>query len=518
MRLRGLLLALVAVIPGNIQSQSTASTLRRVEGGELRGSAEHGILRFLGIPYAAPPVGQLRWRDPVPVQSWVGVRDATRPAPTCPHREPYPEDAPAAPMAEDCLYLNVWAPASPGRRKLPVMVWLHGGSFRNGSGSAPHYDGSRLAANGTVVVTLNYRLGVLGFLAHPDISRESTRASSGNQGLYDQVAALRWIQRNISAFGGDSTRVTVFGQSAGATAISIHVTSPLTCGLLHGAIAQSGGLFEPLALAPNYQMRIAEAEGEAYAARLGASGLDALRAVPVDRLLAEPFATHPVVDGTLLVGAPFDRYVQGNAHAVPLIIGLNAQEGRSFVGHRPATMMDVRSALAASFGAQLATLLLPDAITTTRAPIDVLSDIEGAVRFGWNVETWARLHAKHAKAPVYRYQFNGAAVGKASHGAELRYVFGTLPQMQGERAREQRTLAMQLLKAWATFATVGVPQVDFGRWPSYSPASPAIRQWGAPLAPASPFIDSVTTRLNAMYDPMRGNAHREEPAEASCRR
>jgi para-nitrobenzyl esterase len=221
------------------------------DAGAVEGVAEGEIVAYKGIPFAAPPVGDFRWREPQPVAPWTGVRNADHFSPVCVQRGIYPDDAPPEPMSEDCLYLNVWTAAGTGQGvRLPVMVWIYGGGLVNGTASTPLYDGAALARRGVIVVTANYRLGALGFLAHPDLTRESSNHLSGNYGLLDQLAALKWIQRNIAAFGGDPANVTVFGQSSGAISISILTVSPLARGLFRRAIAQSGGLFEPIEIAP----------------------------------------------------------------------------------------------------------------------------------------------------------------------------------------------------------------------------------------------------------------------------
>jgi para-nitrobenzyl esterase len=227
----------------------------RTDSGRVRGVDAAGVVAYEGIPFAAPPVGPLRWREPQTVQSWKGVRAATAFAPACLQLGASMPGEPDPRTDEDCLYLNVWAPAGQPRIRRPVMVFIPGGGYTNGATSLPLYWGDRLARRGVVVVTVSYRLGPLGFLTHPELTAESTRHSSGNYGLMDQAAALRWVRRNIKAFGGDPGRVTIFGQSAGAMSVSMLMTSPLGQGLFQRAIGESGGLFEPLQLAPNSACR-----------------------------------------------------------------------------------------------------------------------------------------------------------------------------------------------------------------------------------------------------------------------
>jgi para-nitrobenzyl esterase len=233
-----LLAAAAAPILGAQQVVETA-------GGRVRGTVEGDVVVFKGIPFASPPVGERRFREPQPAAPWTRIRDADGFSPACPQRGMYPADAPAEATSEDCLYLNVWTPLAAAGAKLPVMLWLHGGGLRNGSASTPLYAGDQLARRGVLVVTANYRLGALGFLAHPELTKESGRRSSGNYGLMDQIAALTWIQQNIAAFGGDPGRVTVFGQSSGAMAISALISSPLARGLFHGPSGRAAASSSP---------------------------------------------------------------------------------------------------------------------------------------------------------------------------------------------------------------------------------------------------------------------------------
>src|ERR1700741_4337430 len=256
------------------------------------------------------------------------------------------ETAPA--VSEDCLYLNIWTPAKAAHEQLPVIVWIYGGGYINGSASMPLYWGDRLAQKGVIVVTIAYRLGPLGFLALPELTRESPQRSSGNYGLMDQVAALEWIQRNISAFGGDPRRVTIAGQSSGAMSVSVLMASPRAKGLFQRAIGESGGLFEPLQLAPKYLLANAEQDGEKYVASLGVTSLEELRRLPAARLLGGGDAggvTHPVIEPYLLPTAPYDAFASGQQNDVPLLIGSNAEEARS--------LTDVTHTTAATFAADI---------------------------------------------------------------------------------------------------------------------------------------------------------------------
>ena len=325
-----------------------------VDGGSIAGApaGDGGVWRYAGIPYAAPPVGALRWRPPQPVEPWADVRQADQLPPGCPQPTlPVPPDAEpffgpgATRLEEDCLYLNVWSAAGPDER-VPVMVWIHGGGLFVGDGSTAAYDGAALARRGVVVVTINYRLGALGYLAHPLLREESAHGASGNYGLLDQIAALEWVQRNVAAFGGDPDRVTIFGESAGSWSVNYLLATPLAAGLFAGAIGQSGGGFSPLASLA--ERDAAEAEGERFAeALLGAEtavSLDALRsAAAADVLAADGAAPRPNVDGWALTDGIHDVFAAGRQHDVPVIVGANADEGtalRALAGGREITTVE----------------------------------------------------------------------------------------------------------------------------------------------------------------------------------
>ena len=315
-----------------------------VSSGQLTGVAGRGagVRVFKGIPFAAPPVGPRRWKAPEPVAAWTGVRAADRFAPACTQnvtgsRLPWTEEfMHQGAVDEDCLYLNVWT-ASSGRARRPVFVYLYGGGFNEGSGSVAIYDGESLARKGLVVVTINYRVGVFGFLAHPDLAAESRRAASGNYGLLDQVAALRWVQQNIAAFGGDPDNVTIAGQSAGAISVYLLTASPQTRGLFHRAIVQSGpGSSRGL---PQQRTPAAEA-GAAFAKARGADSVQALRAKPARDLLAPqpgdaPVRFGPVIDGWLLTDDVETVYAKGWQQDVPLLTGMNADEASAFGAYTP---------------------------------------------------------------------------------------------------------------------------------------------------------------------------------------
>ncbi len=371
-------LGLILVLSGMAGVACGSSGLKQVEldSGPITGERlKHDdveIWVFRGVPYAAPPVGDLRWKPPQPVQSWSKPRACTSFGPSCPQPGQggsfYIDVLAVGSTDEDCLYLNVWSPAESSDERLPVMVWIHGGSFETGSGSMAIYDGRNLAARGVVVVTINYRLGPFGFLAHPSLSAESPHGVSGNYGLLDQIAALEWIQRNIAGFGGDPGNVTVFGESAGAISILDLLVSPLASGLFHRAISQSGILLDDgFGVSTTGTLEQGESAGEAFAARLGVSdssdALARLRTKTADELLAAMTAVapgtalleqglvwKPVADGYVLPDRPSRLWAAGERHNVPLLIGSNADEGNTFLSGLSVAKGDYESLMAQIFG------------------------------------------------------------------------------------------------------------------------------------------------------------------------
>lgn len=442
-----------------------------IDSGVIEGVHEGDVTVYKGLPFASPPVGELRWRAPQPPAPWSGVRVADRFSPTCVQRGAYPDDAPPEPMSEDCLYLNVWVPAGASAgEKLPVMVWIHGGGLRNGSASTPLYAGTQLARRGVIVVTANYRLGALGFLAHPDLSRESPNRVSGNYGLLDQIAALQWVQRNIASFDGDAAKVTVFGQSSGAISISALAASPLARGLFRRAIAQSGGLFEPIELAPEFALKGAEEAGAAFAARLAAKSLSALRALPAADIAAARFNPNAVVDGHLLRESPYEAYAAGRVNPIDVLIGFNAGEGHDFLKGRTVTVATLPVLLRQDFPSVIVSLIGPKAPATDQEALEAFIAFEGAMRFGWNMLAWAGLHAQHTRGQAFLYHFAHTPPGErgARHGVDMAYVFGH-PHAAWTDADHR--LAGWMASYWTNFAKTGNPNGEgLPVWPAFTPA------------------------------------------------
>lgn len=492
-----------------------AAQVVRIDSGSLGGVHDGGVTAYLGVPYAAPPIGDLRWRQPRPVAPWPGARRADRFAPACPQTSvSMPGEAPPT-TSEDCLYLNVWSPAKASGDRLPVLVFVHGGAYDTGATALPLYAGDRLAGRGVVVVTLAYRLGVLGFLAHPALSAESGHASSGNYGLMDQIAALEWVQRNIAAFGGDPGRVTLVGQSAGAMAISALMTSPRAAGLFHGAIGQSGGLFEPVQLAPGYLLANAERDGAAFAAALGAPTLAQLRDLPVETLLkgrGGPF--HPVIEPWVLPQSPYDAFAAGRQHAVPLLVGWNTEEARSLTDLRPVTAATFEADIAKTFGALPPPLLAAYPYATDDEARRARGEFERDLRFGWDMWTWGRLQAANGR-PAWLYNFaqrppfptdSVRAGWGASHFAELWYMFDHLDQESWAWTEGDRRLADTMAGYWVNFARTGNPNGSgLPPWPAYSEAAPNVQRLADPVTTGAAEGLSGLMVFDAVYAAVRGS-------------
>jgi para-nitrobenzyl esterase len=470
-------------------SRSRAAPVVRIEGGVVRGAAVSGGYQFLGLPYAAPPTGDLRWRPPRPPAQWGGIRDATQFAPSCPqpiHGNPF---LPPGALSEDCLYLNVDTPTLHRGAHRPVLVWIHGGGFTEDG--ARNYDGSKLAAAGTVVVTINCRLGALGFLAHPALARRPD-GSTGNYGLMDQIAALGWVRRNIARFGGDPNDVTIAGQSAGGVSVLALLVSSRSRGLFQRAIVQSGAFAltqQPLARA--------EAGGEAFAAAAGCPDQTAkcLRKLPVDSLVAN--FTNPVIpgviDGRILTQSIGTALAAGRFARVPVLDGVNhieeliftaglglAVSGGTFVGVpvHPVTPDGYTTDIAAVLGvsdATAATIAAQYPLDAYPSPDVAFATLVSDANFACpalQVDRWTS-----ERVPTFAYQFNDDNAPErfaplppaATHSSELQYIFDQPnAPIPGALDAGQQALAAGMRAAWASFAADGDPSTPSLAWPSFN--------------------------------------------------
>ena len=498
-----------AVVFGGLATTPNVAPPVQTESGLVVGGREHGAVVFKGIPFAAPPIGDLRWRAPIAPHSWTGVRKADRFSPICMQKGFYPPDAPVEPMSEDCLYLNVWVPTTSKTAKLPVMVWIYGGGLENGSASTPLYSGERLAQKGVIVVTANYRLGVFGFLAHHDLSAESADHSSGNYGLLDQIRALTWVKRNIAAFGGDPNRVTVFGQSSGSISISALTTSPLARNLFQRAIGESGGLFEPLDIAPAFKLAGAEQDGKAFVARAGRSTLQDLRQLSAPELMKTSFDAHLIIDGHALTQSPYDAYRKGQQNDVALLIGSNADEGNTFIAGRTITVENFTRELGRDFSDALVRAIAPQSGTTDLLARDSAAAFERDMRFRWDMWTWARLGANAGRGKVFFYQFTRVPPYRAgdkyfgwgaSHGMEMQYVFDHIDQTQLSWTGHDRELASDMSTYWTNFAKYGDPNgAGLPIWPEFSASTQQVMQLGDEIKPHILQDEGALKRIGRVY-------------------
>jgi para-nitrobenzyl esterase len=471
----------------------------RTDAGLVEGTvgSDPHVRAYRGIPFAAPPVGDLRWKAPQPVTPWSGVRKAAGFGPRCMQGSIFGDMIFRDPIGEDCLYLNVWTPAASVKARLPVMVWIYGGGFQAGSTSEPRQDGERLAAKGVVVVSMSYRLGVFGFFAHPELSRESGHGASGNQGLLDQIAALQWVKKNISAFGGDPGKVTIFGESAGSFAVSALMASPLSQGLFSRALGESGAFFtagsQPIAPSP---LSTSEEQGTKFTAGLGADSLAAARARPAEEVLkaalSEPgLRFRPNLDGYALPKEPREIFAEGAQSHVPLLAGWNADESRGGVvlAKEKVTARSFAEQAQARYGDSAGDLLKAYPATSDAEALESAASLASDLFIGYATWKWIEAHGATGQAAIYRYSFdrkrpiapdtmvNGQPATArdigARHAGEIEYVFGTLdsvPKVTWEPS--DRKLSDLMMNYWTNFARTGNPNgPGLPKWPAYDKAS-----------------------------------------------
>ena len=425
-----------------------------------------------------------------------------------------PGETPPA-VSEDCLYLNIWTPVNKPSERLPVIVWIYGGGYINGSASMPLYRGDRLAHKGVIVVTIAYRIGPLGFLAHPELTRESPHHSSGNYGLMDQVAALEWIHRNIAAFGGDPKNVTIAGQSSGGMSVSILMASPLAKGLFHRAIGESGGLFEPLQIAPKYLLANAERDGEKYAASLSAASLQELRRLPASQFTGNAGGIcHPVIEPYVLPVSPYDAFASGQQNDVPLLLGSNAEEARALVDVTQVKAATFASDIERSFGALPPPLIAAYPYATDDEAKQARLHLERDLRFGWDMWAWARLQAGTGKSSVFYYSFIQRPpfpVGSlyegwgASHFAELWYVFDHLDQEPWHWSATDRKVAEEMSSYWVNFAKSGNPNGSgLPAWPAFTNTDSKVMYLGDPTTIGGVANINSLKIFDSVYTAVRG--------------
>jgi para-nitrobenzyl esterase len=456
----------------------------------------NGVRSFKGIPFGQPPVGELRWKEPQPVKNWTGVRNADQFGSHCMQRL-----GPGADywfrtkgMNEDCLYLNVWTPAKSGsNEKLPVLVYIFGGGFQNGDGSEPRYDGGNMASKGIVAVSVNYRTNIFGFFSHPELTKESPHHASGNYGMLDQVAALQWVQKNIAAFGGDPKRVTIAGESAGSIAVSALMASPLSRKLINGAIGESGALISTL---PPRSLAETEKDGSQFGSAAGAETLQALRAMPADKIqdiLAKGgpgLRFRPNLDGYFLPKLLVDTFAAGEQSKVPLLAGSNTEEqsARAILAGAEPTPENFASAVKKMYGEHAGDVLKAYSGSTPEEILMAARDLASARFIGHGTWKWAELHIKTGGKPVYRYMYahprprfleGGAAPAAnatgptiprgASHSAEIQYVMGNLGLDKRYAWEDADHKVSEVSQAYfVNFIKTGNPNgAGLPQWPEY---------------------------------------------------
>jgi len=468
----------------NLPAVGDSNPVVTAPAGKLRGESVGDLNVFKGIPYAQPPVGQGRWKPPVSMSPWSGVREAQQFGAACTQPKARPDslyaDEPPK-MSEDCLFLNVWAPKA--ANKAPVFVWIHGGALTSGASSLTMYDGSKLAGRGVVFVSINYRLGVLGYLAHPQLSAESPDKVSGNYGLLDQIEALRWIKNNIAAFGGDPTNVTIAGESAGGLSVMHLMTSPPARGLFAKAIAQSAYMISlPELKRANYGEQAAEGIGSRLATALGAPDLVALRSMDaakmVDAAVKTGYFPMANVDARVLPRQIVDVFESGEQARVPLIAGFNAGEIRSLRMLAPPVPKD-----AATYESAIRSRYID--LTDRFMQLYPSSNLEDSILaitrdslYGWTAEKLATSQTKFGQS-AFLYLFDhgypaaDAAGLHAFHAAEIPYAFGTIDRTSAHWPKIPATAAEQslsdaMLDYWTSFARAGVPRAtNQPDWPAY---------------------------------------------------
>ncbi|HEX2935949.1 MAG TPA: carboxylesterase family protein [Bacteroidales bacterium] len=489
--------ALIAAVSVNAQQPAPVKT----QNGLVQGTLEEGLTVYKGIPFAAPPTGDLRWKAPQPAKNWDGVKQTTTFAPA-----PFQGGNTPSGKSEDCLYLNVWTPAKSANDKIPVLVWIYGGGFSFGATSDPAYSGENLAKKGVVLVSIAYRVGQLGFLAHPELSAENPNKVSGNYGLLDMIAGLQWVKKNIAAFGGDPNKVTIFGESAGAIAISQLCASPLAKGLFQGAISQSGGSFGPARVFtyPGENMKtlkMAENDGLEFAKKAGATSIADLRKIEADKLpmgFGMP-GGWPIVDGYVIPGDQYKLYEAGKYNDVAVLIGYNSDEGLSFA--REKTPEEYVSNVKKRYGKYADDLIKAYPTEGNTVP-KTARDLTRDAAFGWQTWAWAKLQAKTGKSKVYYYYFDqhpdypkgSPQYGYGSpHGQDVGYVFMNLDPSNPQTSKTDLEISDAMGTYWTNFAKYGTPNGKGSvEWPVFNENQPSVMYFNQkPYVGPVPSLESL---------------------------
>jgi para-nitrobenzyl esterase len=461
----------------------------KIQAGIVEGKTEGDIRAFLGIPYAAPPVGDLRWKPPVPVAHWNGVRKATEFGPRPMQPTVYKDMVFRDPgCSEDCLSLNVWTPARNSEARLPVMVWIFGGGYLAGGTSEQRQDGVHLADRGVVVVSMNYRLGLFGFFVHPELIRESPDHAAGNYGLMDQLAAIRWVHDNIAGFGGDPANITIFGESAGSFSVSAQMASPLARGLFQKAIGESGAAFFSRGLPQEPLEARAQKDAESVARRVGARTLAELRAMPAQVLLDAVTKSSALgapgfgldVDGNFLPEPAASIFSEGKQNDVPLLVGWNRDEAGVSLPTKTPAVERMKKIAGDEFGNDAGEFLRLYPSDTEQSAARSGAEFAGDRFIAFSTWAWAEMQAKTGRQPVFQYRFDRAPptdfLGRkhgAFHSAEIVYVFGAFDaQPQVPWTPADREVSDLIQSYWTNFARTGDPNgPGLPNWPAHSSSS-----------------------------------------------
>ena len=456
----------------------------KVTGGEVQGVVTDGISIFKGIPFAAPPVGDLRWKAPAPVQTWTGIKKADAFGPAC--MQPANSQGNTAPVSEDCLYLNVWTPAKKPGEKIPVIVWIYGGGFSGGSTSVSMYDGMGFAKKGVVLVSVAYRVGPFGFLALPELSSESGRGS-GNYGLEDMIAGLKWVKENVARFGGDPANVTIFGHSAGGMAVNMLAASPVTKGLFHRVICMSGGSFAPLQISEQGgigmgipALKLAESTGEAFLKKLGAANIKAARAMSSDEIQKNAgggtggggLRFRPVADGYVIPSDLYSIYQARRFNDTPILAGNTSDELGAMRGGGNITAAQFEKQIRSQYGPQADAILGVYPHSTDAEAAKSSKGISRDSMFAWSTWTWARLQSEKGKGKAfeYYYDYHAPNVDGSGHGSDVPYAFQTLSGGRGGAPKpEDLKLSDMISSYWVNFAKNGDPNgPGLLKWPAFA--------------------------------------------------
>jgi para-nitrobenzyl esterase len=478
----------------------------KITGGEVQGVFADGISIFKGVPFAAPPVGDLRWKAPAPLKAWTGIKKTDTFGPAC--MQAANSQGNTAPVSEDCLYLNVWTPAKKPAEKIPVIVWIYGGGFSGGSTSIPMYDGMGFAKKGVVLVSVAYRVGPFGFLAHPELSRESGKGSGG-YGLDDMIAGLKWVKENIARFGGDPSKVTIFGHSAGGMAVNMLAASPVTKGLFQGVICMSGGSFAPLQTSNQGgiglgipALKMAESSGEAFLKKLGVADIKAARALSADDIQKNVGGGmgggfRPAADGYVIPSDLYSIYQAGRFNDTPILIGHTSDELGSFGGRGGnVTAAQFEKQIQSQYGPHADTILNVYPHSTDAEAAKSTKGLSRESTFSWSTLTWARMQTQKGKGKAfeYYYDYHEPNVDGSGHGSDVPYAFQTLSGGRGGAPKpEDLKLSDMISSYWVNFAKSGDPNgPGLPKWPAFADNNPQAMVFDAtPGARPLPNLDKL---------------------------